>query len=95
MNVEKMREILHKQSKIILKQKKIILKSGLIILTVAHRKIGKRPKGQIFLKRYLHVRYNELRLFIVMVSYYGPISSLDMQMEDVRIITVNYIYRLV
>ena len=94
MNVEQMREILHKQSKIILKQKKIILKSGLIILTVAHRKIGK-PKGQIFLKRYLHVRYNELRLFIVMVSYYGPISSLDMQMEDVRIITVNYIYRLV
>ena len=29
MNVEKMREILHKQSKIILKQKKIILKPGL------------------------------------------------------------------
>ena len=29
MNVEKMREILHKQSKIILKQKKIILKWGL------------------------------------------------------------------
>ena len=57
MNVEKMREILHKQSKIILKQKKIILKSGLIILTVAHRKIRKRPnipkKGQISLKRYL------------------------------------------
>ena len=31
MDVEKMREILHKQSKIILKQKKIILKWGLKI----------------------------------------------------------------
>ena len=48
MNVEKMREILHKQSKIILKQKKIILKWGLKIKIIQNLQVTCNRSKQIF-----------------------------------------------